>query len=148
MCFVPHPVPPLPLTHCRRSCRPSFHTNGLFSSVTDSTGPLETREKRGGCRSQDTDTFLSPFHPLPSSPNLPPSQALSPLPECAPPTLPFRVTPLLEVLLAARLLTGHCQPPPLPIIAELCLHTHGWLLLSYARSGQSGCTSWSSSERL
>lgn len=36
-------------THCRRSCRPSFHTSGLFSRVTDSTGPLETagwRERR------------------------------------------------------------------------------------------------------
>lgn len=37
--------PSPPITHCRRSCRPSFHTNGLFSSVTDSTGPLETRER-------------------------------------------------------------------------------------------------------
>lgn len=34
-------------THCLRSCRPSFHTSGLFSRVTDSTGPLDTEGVRG-----------------------------------------------------------------------------------------------------
>lgn len=142
---MPHPVPPLPLTHCRRSCRPSFHTNGLFSSVTDSTGPLDTREKRGGRLSRGMDTFLSPLHPLPSSLNLPPSPPLSPPPECIPPTLPHQVTPLLDALLTARLLTGRCQPPP---ITEPCLHTHGWLLLPMQgvgrlalQSGQAGVES-------
>lgn len=46
--LAPQPPPCPPHTHCRRSCRPSFHTSGLFSRVTDSTGPLETGGWREG----------------------------------------------------------------------------------------------------
>lgn len=103
------PIPPI--THCRRSCRPSFHTNGLFSSVTDSTGPLETREKRGAV---SVRVWTFSCHP-PSSHTKSESATITglfPHPECSLITPPLRVTPLLEVLLTARLLTGCCQPLP------------------------------------
>ena len=48
--LAPQPPPCPPHTHCRRSCRPSFHTSGLFSRVTDSSGPLETGGWREGRR--------------------------------------------------------------------------------------------------
>ncbi|XP_077606399.1 uncharacterized protein LOC144220120 [Crocuta crocuta] len=44
--MVPVWSAPLPDT-CRRSCCPSYHTSGLFSSATNSTGPLDTCDSSG-----------------------------------------------------------------------------------------------------